>query len=79
MNPNPNPNPLSNRQLPHDEVIRRFLQRIKDESQPKREPVRHELPAYQPPTPEPERSWRRPIEQLVSPKAAEELERWFRK
>ena len=58
------PNPLSNRQVPHDEVIRRFLQRIKDESQPKLEPAQ---------------VWRRPSEQLVSPKAAEELARWFRK
>ena len=66
-----NPNPFGNRQVPHDEVIRRFLQRIKDDSQPTKY-----LPApkYDPPA-----GWRRPSEQLISPQAADELARWFRK
>ncbi len=59
-----NPNPFGNRQPPHDEVIRRFLQRLNDSSSPKPRPVN---------------VWQPAPEQLVSSKAAEELARWFRK
>ena len=65
------PNPLPN-QLPHDEVIRRFLQRLNEASQPKPEDTsqpKHEVA----------KTWQPAVEQLVSPKAAEELARWFRK
>jgi hypothetical protein len=59
------PNPSTNRRPPHDEVVRRFLDRLKDNP--------HQPRVYQP------ARWRPGKEQLVSMKAAEELARWFRK
>ena len=58
------PNAFPNRQVPHDEVIRRFLQRLNDDSKPKHEYAKN---------------WQPASEQLITPKAAEELVRWFRK
>jgi hypothetical protein len=60
-----NSNPSTNRRPPHDEVVRRFLDRLNDNPQQPR--------VYQPAV------WRPAKEQLVSMKAAEELARWFRK
>jgi hypothetical protein len=60
-----NPNPSGNRSLPHEEVVRRFLERLNGGTQPPR--------VFQP------NGWQPAKEQLVSMKAAEELARWFRK
>jgi hypothetical protein len=62
---NMNPNPSTNRRPPHEDVVRRFLDRLNNDPQLPR--------VYQP------HGWRPAKEQLVSMKAAEELARWFRK
>jgi hypothetical protein len=56
-----NPKPLANRQLPHEEAIRRFLERLKADPQPKQ---------HQP-------EICRPTTDLVTQEAAEDLARWF--
>ena len=58
-----NSNPLTNRQLPHEEAIRRFIERINADSQPKQ---------HQP------KICRLTTDQLVTQEEAEELARWFK-
>ena len=59
-----NSNPSTNRQLPHEEVIRRFVQAINTDPQRKQQPSK---------------IYRQATEQLVSQEEAEELARWFEK
>lgn len=59
-----NSDPLTNHQLTHDEAVRRFLERLNADSQPKQHQAK---------------IWRRATDQLVTQEAAEELARWFKK
>ncbi len=64
-----NSNPLTNRQLPHEEAIRRFLERINADSQPKQDL----------PKPDQPKICHLTTDELVTQEAAEELAHWFKK
>jgi hypothetical protein len=71
MNSNP-----PNRQLPHEEAIRRFLERLNTDLQPQQvepQPMQDEPPQKQ----DQPKSCRPTTDQLVTPEAADELARWF--
>ena len=81
MNSNP-----PNRQLPHEEAIRRFLERLSTDLQPKQQvepqPVQDEpRPVQDEPQPKQDqtKSSRPTTDQLVTQEAAEEMARWFKK
>jgi hypothetical protein len=80
MNSNP-----PNRQLPHEEAIRRFLERLSTDLQP-----RQDVPQPMQDQPQPKQDVPQPMQdqpescrpttdELVTPEAAEELTRWFQK
>ena len=69
-----NPNPL-NRQLPHEEAIRRFLERINADSQPKQQPQ----PQQHQSQPDQPKICHLTTDELVTQEAAEELAHWFKK
>jgi hypothetical protein len=59
-----NPNPYANRQVSHEEAVKRFLRQLNGDPQAK---------------PIAARVWRSASEPMVTPEAAEELARWFSK